>query len=68
MLAFGLHGWQLVFLVEGLRASAAGIWVFFYLNDRPENAIWLTKQEKATLNQTLNQEEKVKLAHGPKGV
>lgn len=68
VLAFGLHGWQLMFLVEGLLASAVGIWVFFYLDDRPDNASWLTKQEKAALNKTLDQEEQVKLAHGPKGV
>ncbi len=34
--AFGLYGWQLMFVVEGLLASIVGIWVFFYLDDRPE--------------------------------
>ncbi|WP_024249695.1 MFS transporter [Shigella sonnei] len=67
VLSFGLHGWQLMFLVEGLLASAVGIWVFFYLDDHPEKAKWLTPQEKAALSQTLNKEEQVKLAHGPKG-
>lgn len=66
-LASGLHGWQLMFLVEGLLASAVGVWVFFYLDDRPDNAKWLTQEEKAALNNTLRQEEQVKLAHGPKG-
>ena len=67
-LAFGLRGWQLMFVVEGLLASAVGIWVFFYLDDRPDDARWLTQQEKAALSQTLNHEEQMKLAHGPKGV
>ncbi|PWC19660.1 MFS transporter [Brenneria corticis] len=67
-LAFGLRGWQLMFVVEGLLASLVGIWVLFYLDDRPVDASWLTKQEKEALRRTLDREEQVKLSHGPKGV
>lgn len=65
--AFGLHGWQMMFLVEGLLASVVGIWVFFYLDDRPENAKWLSDDEKKALSAKLEQEDNAKISHGPKG-
>jgi len=65
--AFGLHGWQLMFVVEGLLASAVGIWVFFYLDDRPEKAKWLTENEKNALSAKLSSEEDAKKGHSPKG-
>ncbi len=64
--AFGLHGWQLMFVVEGLLASLVGIWVFFYLDDRPEKAKWLSEQEKLALSQQLALEEDAKSSNGPK--
>ena len=33
--AFGLHGWQVMFLIEGVLASLGGIAVLFLLKDRP---------------------------------
>ncbi|MEQ5316548.1 MFS transporter [Providencia vermicola] len=65
--AFGLYGWQLMFVVEGLLASLVGIWVFFYLNDRPEKAKWLTDDEKNALASKLALEEDAKKGHSPKG-
>ena len=37
----GWHGWQWLFLVQGLPASVLGIVAFFYLQDKPEDAHWL---------------------------
>ncbi|HGN1704484.1 TPA: MFS transporter [Providencia rettgeri] len=65
--AFGLYGWQLMFVVEGLLASLVGIWVFFYLDDRPEKAKWLTVEEKNALSAQLATEEDAKKGHSPKG-
>ncbi|EIU7555494.1 MULTISPECIES: MFS transporter [Providencia] len=65
--AFGLYGWQLMFVVEGLLASLVGIWVFFYLDDRPEKAKWLTAEEKSALSAKLATEENAKAGHSPKG-
>lgn len=65
-LAFGLHGWQLMFLLEGILASLIGIWVFFYLPDHPNNAHWLTATEKNALNEIIVQEDAQKLSHSPK--
>ncbi len=44
--AFGLQGWQWLFLLEGLPAIFLGITVLFYLNDRPEIARWLAPPER----------------------
>jgi sugar phosphate permease len=55
--AFGLHGWQVMFIVEGLLASLGGIAVLFLLKDRPEQAPWLNADEKAVLGQALAADE-----------
>ncbi|RKP53297.1 MFS transporter [Pararobbsia silviterrae] len=61
---FGLHGWQLMFLCEGLAASLVGLFAFFYLTDKPASASWLPADEKAALVATLAQEEATKIAAG----
>lgn len=63
----GLHGWQWMFLVEGLLASVVGVWAYFYLDDRPNDAKWLTATEKKDLAAALDAEETAKQAHGPRG-
>jgi ACS family tartrate transporter-like MFS transporter len=45
----GLHGWQWLFLIEGLPACALGISVIFVLPDHPSSASWLSAEEKATI-------------------
>ena len=55
--AFGLHGWQVMFLIEGLLASLGGIAVLFLLKDRPEKAPWLDESEKQVLLAALREDE-----------
>ena len=55
--SWGLHGWQVMFIVEGLLASLGGIAVLFLLKDRPEQAPWLDAEEKAVLGQALAVDE-----------
>ncbi len=45
----GLAGWQWLFLVEGLPAIVLGLVVLVYLTDRPEQASWLTPQQRTWL-------------------
>ena len=49
----GWHGWQWLFLVQGLPASILGMVAFFYLQDKPEDAQWLDSREKKVLRDHL---------------
>jgi MFS family permease len=60
----GSHGWQWLFAVEGLLASIVGVWAYFYLDNRPADAKWLTVQERAQLQAVLDAEDSQKQAHG----
>jgi D-galactonate transporter len=54
----GLAGWQWLFIVQGLPAALLGIIIFFYLQDRPADAHWLTQAEKDLLNHNLTHDTK----------
>src|ERR1019366_6536555 len=60
----GLPGWRWVFILEGLPAIALGIVTFFYLTDRPRDAIWLEPEERAWITQELEREKAEKHAAG----
>jgi ACS family tartrate transporter-like MFS transporter len=53
---YGLAGWQWLFLLEGLPSVLVGIWVLSYLEDRPSQARWLSPDEAAWLERTLDAE------------
>jgi MFS transporter, ACS family, tartrate transporter len=54
--AWGLHGWQWLFLVEGLPAVALGIIALFWLTDRPSKATWLTREDRDWLTAEMAKE------------
>jgi MFS family permease len=56
--AFGLHGWQVMFIVEGLMASLGGVAVLFLLKDSPAKAPWLTDDEKQVVLEALAEDER----------
>jgi ACS family 4-hydroxyphenylacetate permease-like MFS transporter len=56
--AWDLKGWQWLFAVEGLPSAILGLAVLYYLDDKPEDAKWLSAEEKATLARTLQSESK----------
>lgn len=47
----GLAGWQWMFLMEGIPAIILGVIAWFYLVNGPEDARWLSPQEKSWLRQ-----------------
>ena len=55
----GLAGWQWMFLLEGIPAVLLGGVAFAYLVDRPEDAPWLSHDEKTWLLEKLRQERPV---------
>jgi MFS transporter, ACS family, tartrate transporter len=56
----GLHGWQWLFLFEGLPALIMGIVVFVALPSRPEDAKWLTDAECRALLSVLTTEREAR--------
>jgi ACS family tartrate transporter-like MFS transporter len=54
----GLHGWQWLFLMEGLPTFLMGISVLFVLNDHPDSASWLSDPEKKWLDAELERDRK----------
>lgn len=55
--AFGLKGWQLMFLICTVAAGIVGVFTLFYVNDRPEKNKWLTQEETTWLIDTLAAEK-----------
>jgi ACS family tartrate transporter-like MFS transporter len=49
----GLHGWQWLFLVEGMPAVVLGVVMWFTLSERPSAAAWLTTAERDALEAEL---------------
>ncbi|MEJ5071525.1 MFS transporter [Enterobacter ludwigii] len=58
----GHPGWFWMFLIEGVLAVAAGIFTFFWLDDTPQKARFLSADEKQALLQQLASEEEHKVA------
>jgi MFS transporter, ACS family, tartrate transporter len=54
----GLHGWQWLFLLEGIPTILMGISVLFVLKDKPDDAPWLTADEKEWLDGELEKDRK----------
>jgi ACS family 4-hydroxyphenylacetate permease-like MFS transporter len=53
----GLSGWRWLFLIEGVPAVILGIITYAYLTDGPDDAKWLTAEEKAALRRRLEREQ-----------
>ncbi len=45
----GYQGWQVLFLIEAIPAILLGLFISFWLADRPSSAWWLTNEEKRFL-------------------
>lgn len=52
----GLHGWQWLYILEGVPAAVLPIAVLTLLPDNPTKASWLTEEEKDWLRQELEQD------------
>jgi D-galactonate transporter len=54
----GLHGWQWLFIVQGLPAVILGFLVYVLLEDRPADASWLSQEEKRLLDDRMKNDVK----------
>jgi len=53
---FGISGWRWVFMLEGLLAVIIGVITWYYLTDKPQDAKWLSQQQKDWLVAKLESE------------
>jgi sugar phosphate permease len=51
-----MHGWQWLFLIEGLMPVALGVVTFMILPDRPKDAKWLSREEADWIGAELARE------------
>src|ERR1700722_12144603 len=58
----GLKGWQIMYIAEGIPTVLIGLLTFFVLTDRPEQAKFLTAEEKSWLTAKLAAERAAKEA------
>ena len=56
----GIEGWRWLFFLEGAPAIVLGIATIFYLTDRPEQARWLTPEQRAWIGGELERERRSK--------
>ncbi len=54
----GIAGWKWIYLLEAAPTILLGIGVLFYLTDKPEQARWLTPEERAWLTGRLAAEKR----------
>jgi ACS family tartrate transporter-like MFS transporter len=50
---WGLHGWQWLFLIEGLPAILLAPVVLLWMTERPEDAKWLSSEERDWLSREM---------------
>lgn len=60
----GLHGWQWMFIAEGVPTMLLGVFTLYYLTDRPAEAAWLTPAQRQWLQAELAAETAEIERHG----
>ena len=60
----GLHGWQWIFIVTGGVAIAYGFVIWFFLPDGPDEAAWLSSEERSWLRERMRAESDQKRSSG----
>jgi ACS family tartrate transporter-like MFS transporter len=58
----GMSGWRWLLIIEGFPSVLAGIVVFFYITDRPQQARWLADDERRWITEELAKEKESKRA------
>jgi D-galactonate transporter len=64
----GLHGWQWMFLAEGLPAVFLGFVVLGFLTEKPADAKWLKAEQREWLSRTIEAEHLVAQARHRVGI
>ena len=61
--AYGLSGWQWLFIVETVPSIILGVVTLLYLDDRVDHAKWLSPGEKQMIAQDIAREAQEKESH-----
>jgi ACS family tartrate transporter-like MFS transporter len=61
----GLHGWQWLFLIEGLPSVVLGVLVLRLLPNGPHEAKWLSEEERGWLESRIDSERARAAGTGP---
>src|SRR5450830_767657 len=64
----GLHGWQWMFIIEGLASVVLCGLVWFWLDSQPADAAWLTPRERELITSTIAAEQAERLQISPRHV
>ncbi len=64
----GLHGWQWMFLAEGLPAVFLGFVVLGFLTEKPGDAKWLKAEQREWLSRTIEAEHQMAQARQRVGI
>jgi len=59
---FGLKGWQIMFIAEGVPTIALGLLFYFVMTNKPQEATFLSQAEKDWLTNKIASERKAKEA------
>ncbi|WP_277188148.1 MFS transporter [Caballeronia sp. BR00000012568055] len=54
----GLHGWQWMFIIEGMASVVLAGFVWFWLDSKPRDAKWLTHDEQDALVTEIEEEQR----------
>jgi len=54
----GLEGWQWLFILEGIPAMVLGVIAYFYLDESPADAKWLSNEERERVIADLSAHDK----------
>jgi len=60
----GLAGWKWLFILEGLPTGLLGVAMLWILADRPEDAAWLTEEERRIVRDRIATERREKEMQG----
>ncbi|MFM0517485.1 MULTISPECIES: MFS transporter [Caballeronia] len=63
----GMHGWQWLFIVEGLPTVLMGFLLYRMLPNKPAEASWLDDAEKESVRAAMSADHKDEAAHGGHG-
>jgi len=61
----GMHGWQWMYLIEGLFSVGLCFFVWFWLDSKPQDAKWMTQAEKDALTHAIDEEQRAREAASP---